>query len=97
MREHDEKELVTYGFLMAIGTERHEISGTKTLKLFKSWFRLTANWQYRYMPKDQRRTLLVGYVKFEDGETWIWQNKKYARPGGWQIALDPTPTQIKLF
>jgi len=97
MRKHDEKELVTYGFVMTIGTDRYEISGTKTLKLFKSWFRLAANWHYRYTPKDQRRTLLVGYVKFEDGETWIWQNKKHARPGGWQIALDPTPIQTKLF
>lgn len=97
MRKHDEKELVTYGFRMLIGNEPHEISGTKTLKLFKSWFRLATNWHYRYTPKDQRRTLLVGYVKFEDGETWIWQNKKHAWPGGWQIALDPTPIQTKLF
>ena len=89
-RIRSEYENVRYHFVMRIGNERHEVNGTKTLKLFRSWFRLACNWHYKYTPKSQRRDMLYGIVEFEDGEMWIWQNKKHVYPGGWCIAKDPT-------
>lgn len=97
MTKHSEKELVTYHFVMNIGFDRHEVSGTKTLKLFRAWFKLAANWHYPYTPKSARRTLLFGTVKFSDGETWIWQNKKITSPGGWRLVKTPDSIQISLF
>ena len=68
----------------------HEIKGRKTLKLFKSWFRLMKN----------RGRLLYGYVEFLDGEIWIWQNPDRVYRAGWQKFQsgedDPTPIQLSL-
>ena len=56
-----------------------EVKGVKSLKLFKSWFRLQKN----------KGRLLYGYIKFADGEKWIWQPESTIRRdkywhGGWQ-------------
>lgn len=89
---YDDKSLVRYGFIMRIGSslrgQDHEVKGCKTLKLFRSWFRLAFNWHYKYIPASQRRSLLFGYVEFvETGETWIWQNPNRVYHGGWKLAL----------
>ena len=62
----------------------HEVKGVKSLKLFKSWFRLRKN----------KGRLLYGYVKFADGEKWIWQPESDIRHdkywhGGWQRVMAP--------
>lgn len=90
-RTRSERENVRFHFVMRIGNERHEVNGTKTLKLFRSWFRLACNFRYKYMPKSQRRDMCYGVVEFEDGETWLWQNQDHVFPGGWCLAKDPTP------
>ena len=96
-KTRDDHEKVKFHFVMKIGNDRHEVNGTKTLKLFRSWFRLACNFHYKYTPKSQQRDMCYGIVEFEDGETWIWQNKKHVLPGGWHLAKDPTPVQTKLF
>lgn len=90
-RTHSERENVRFHFVMRIGNDRHEVNGTKTLKLFRSWFRLACNWHYKYTPKNQQRDMCYGVIVFEDGETWLWQNKKHVFPGGWCLAKAPTP------
>lgn len=82
---YDDYREVEFGFVMKIGNDTHEVKGKKTLKLFRSWFRLACNWQYKFTPKSQRRQMLYGYVKFSDGETWIWQNRELVYHGGWQL------------
>lgn len=83
---YDDYRLVEFGFVINIGNDTHEVKGEKTLKLFRSWFRLACNWQYKYTPKNQRRKVLYGYVKFLDNnETWIWQNKELVYHGGWKL------------
>lgn len=80
--KHDEKELVKFSFMIKNyyrdGAGEHEVKGFKTLKLFKSWFRLVKN----------KGRCLYGVVKFVDsGETWIWQDPGRVYHGGWQKAL----------
>ena len=64
------------------GEEFGEVKGTKTLKLFKSWFKLM-----QHRPHD----LLYGVITISDGynfERWLWQKPiQTARgiQGGWQI------------
>lgn len=70
--------------------ETHEIKNVKTLKLFRSWFRLMKN----------RNRLLFGVIRFADGETWIWQNPNLVFRGGWQRTTPPRdeqPFQTTLF
>lgn len=75
-----------------VGLGEHEIKGRKTLKLFKSWFRL--------MLRTGR--LLYGCVKFVDsGESWLWQNPNRVYRGGWKLTVKskydpPTPIQLSL-
>lgn len=84
-----DSELVHFSFMsktyyrdVELGAPKiHEIKGLKTLKLFKSWFRLMKN----------RNRLLFGVVTFEDGEAWIWQSTY-----GWKLAKRP-PKQMTLF
>lgn len=80
----------TYYRSVQLGTPKeHEVAGVKTLKLFKSWFRLMKN----------RNRLLFGVIRFADGETWIWQNPKLVYHGDWQRALPPRnekPYQLRL-
>ncbi len=67
----------------------HEVRGRKTLKLFKSWFRLAKN----------SGRLLYGFVKFIDsGEAWLWQNPKKVYRGGWHRAIGGKgrPKQLSL-
>lgn len=82
---YDDKLLVKYSFVMNLGNEKHEVKGVKTLKLFRSWFRLSCNWHYKYC--SQKRELLYGVVEFASGEKWIWQNKNRVYRGGWQLAI----------
>ncbi len=89
MKKRDPKETVEFSFMVKTGWRevaegyepQHETRGTKTLKLFKSWWRLMKN----------KNHLLYGVLTFEDGEKWIWQpeivNKYGRRQGGWQLAL----------
>lgn len=86
---YDDKLLVKFSFVMTIGNEKHEVSGVKTLKLFRSWFRLACNWHYKYTPKSRRRKMLYGCVKFANGESWIWQNREDVYHGGWHLAKLP--------
>lgn len=60
----------------------HESAGVKTLKLFRSWFRLMKN----------RNRLLYGVARFADGETFIWQNPNFVFRGGWQRTRPPRTT-----
>lgn len=53
----------------------HEVKGVKTLKLFRSWFRLMKS----------KSRLLYGVVRFADGEQWIW-HKNCFRKNGWRLA-----------
>lgn len=90
--KRDPRTPVQFGFMVKsyyrikaeTGLSEHEVKGVKSLKLFKSWFRLMKN----------KGRLLYGYVKFFDGEKWIWQpesdirHDKYWR-GGWQRAMAP--------
>ena len=96
--KRDPKEIVEFGFMVktyyrevrdGYATE-HEVKGSKTLKLFKSWFKLMKN----------RKRLLYGVVKFADGETWIWQPPSDVRHdkywhGGWQKALSATAAVLR--
>lgn len=81
----------TYYRSVALGADKtHEIKGVKTLKLFKSWFRLMKN----------RNRLLYGVIRFADGETFIWQNPNLVFNGGWLRTTPPRnekPRQISLF
>ncbi len=81
----------TYYRSVQLGSEpQHEIKSVKTLKLFKSWFRLMKN----------KNRLLYGVARFADGETWIWQNPNLVFHGGWQRTKPPRtekPTQTTLF
>lgn len=79
-----------YRLAAETGLKTHEVKGTKTLKLFKSWFKLM----------NSRNRLLYGVVKFADGETWIWQPISELRhdkywSGGWQKALSATGVEWK--
>ncbi len=93
-RYHD-KLLVRFRFVMQIGNEKHEVRGVKTLKLFRSWFRLACNWQYKYTPKNRQRKMLYGYVEFASGEKWIWQNRSEVFRGGWQLLVSEQSATIK--
>lgn len=91
--KYDEKTEVEFGFMAERywrdGEGVHEIKGRKTLKLFKSWFRLMR----------RRGKLLYGYVKFIDsGEAWIWQHPSRVYNGGWHKALRSKydPVQLSL-
>lgn len=81
---YDDNTLVKFSFIMSIGNEKHEVKGVKTLKLFRSWFRLACNFHYPYMAK---RELLYGTVEFGNGEKWIWQNRKHVYRGGWKLVV----------
>lgn len=89
-----DSEIVHFSFMcktyyrdVALGApELHECKGLKTLKLFKSWFRLMKN----------KNRLLYGVVTFSDGEAWIWQSSKTVYNAGWKLAKRP-PKQMKLF
>ena len=84
-----DSELVKYSFMcktyyrsVALGAPTtHEVKGVKTLKLFKSWFRLMKN----------KNRLLYGVARFADGESWIWQPHS-----NWKLAKRP-PKQMTLF
>lgn len=89
IRRRNPKELLEFGFMVKsyyrfareTGMSTHEVRGKKTVKLFKSWWRLMKN----------RGRLLYGVVKFADGEIWIWQPLSNVRRdkywhGGWQLA-----------
>lgn len=91
-----DKTLVKFNFIVKtyyrsvkLGTpETHEVKGVKTLKLFKSWFRLMKN----------RNRLLYGVTRFADGETWIWQADNPFHH--WNRTTPPRnekPRQLKLF
>lgn len=81
----------TYYRSVQLGADKtHEAAGVKTLKLFKSWFRLMKN----------KNRLLYGVIRFADGETWIWQAADRVYHSGWQRALRPKnekSTQLTLF
>lgn len=92
---YEDKRVVSYSFMLRLGDHEHEVRGKKTLKLFRSWFRLVCNWHYKYMP--YRREVLYGVVRFIDNdETWIWQNKNRVVRGGWQLALRGKPIKKDL-
>ena len=93
MLKHDPKEIVEFSFMIRNHRPRRfeieqdiapepktEVRGYKTLKLFKSWFKLMVN----------RGNPMFGVLKFDSGETWIWQpifaDKHGKRHGGWQLA-----------
>ena len=65
------------------GEEFGEVKGTKTLKLFKSWFKLM-----QHRPHD----LQYGVITMSDGihwERWLWQKPvqtAHGIIGGWQLA-----------
>lgn len=82
---YEDRLLVRYSFVMNIGSDKHEVKGVKTLKLFRAWFRLACNWHYKYTPASRRREMLYGFVEFINGERWIWQNRKHVYHGGWHI------------
>ena len=104
--KHLEKELVEFSFMrrtskLEIGSGEEikinnrkihvvEVKGIKTLKLFKSWFRLMKN--FKYWTK-KPNTLLYGTLKFvSTGETWIWQNPNLnynVGKSGWRLAIKP--------
>lgn len=85
MKKH-EKTLLKFNFIAKLyyrekeqykgltPPKTHEIKGVKTIKLFKSWFRLMKN----------KNRLLYGVVRFADGETWIWQAPDRVLKSGWQ-------------
>ena len=57
------------------GNVEHLVKGTKTLRLFKSWFNLMKN----------KGRLKFGTLRFtETGETWLWQPRNRVGRGGWQ-------------
>ena len=51
------------------------VSGVKSLKLFKSWFKLMKN----------KKRLLYGVAYLSDGRRYIWQ-PEFLNRGGWQLA-----------
>lgn len=81
---YDEKTEVEFAFMKKnyyrLGKGESEVRGIKTLRLFKSWFKLMKS----------RKRLLYGTLKFLDtNETWIWQPRNPIRTdkngrGGWQ-------------
>ena len=91
MLKHNPKEVVEFSFMIRNTPRRFEIeldiapeptsevTGRKTLKLFKSWFKLMKN----------HHKLLYGVLKFAGGETWLWQpacvDKHGNKHGGWQF------------
>lgn len=86
----------TYYRSVQLGAPReHECKGVKTLKLFRSWFRLMKN----------KNRLICGVVRFADGETWIWQAPDRVYNAGWKRALradhereqHKKPKQLTLF
>ena len=92
--EHLDSEIVEFSFIIkptSFGSGKaREVRGTKTLKLFKSWFRLAKNTYYP--PYNKKNQLIYGVLKFETGETWLWQPESDIRHdkywhGGWQRAL----------
>lgn len=96
--KRDLRTPVRFGFIVKsyyrikaeTGLDTHEVKGVKSLKLFKSWWRLMKS----------RNRLLYGYIKFADGETWIWQPESDIRHdkywhGGWQKALTGRHEQRK--
>lgn len=96
--KRSDKTLVKFNFMcktyyrsIQLGAPKeHEVCGVKTLKLFRSWFRLMKN----------KNRLLYGVIRFADGETWIWQAADRVYNSGWKRALrsrNEKPTQLKLF
>ena len=95
MLKKDPKEIVRFSFriknyyreIAVGGDEIIEVRGEKTLKLFKSWFRLMKN----------RNKLVVGVIEFtKNNEKWIWQPKNPIRTdiygrGGWQYIGEGYP------
>ena len=60
-------------------SEQHEVKGYKSVKLFKSWFKLMTS----------RQKLLYGFVTLADGRKFIWQKPTFVPKiqktvGGWQ-------------
>lgn len=73
----------TYYRSVQLGADdTHEVTGIKTIKLFRSWFRLMKN----------KKRLLYGVARFADGETFIWQNPNFVFRGGWQRTRPPRTT-----
>lgn len=75
------------------GLERKEIVGSKSFRLFCSWFLLQLN----------RGHIYYGVLHFSDGEVWLWQ-PPFGRRCGWQRALSafskrglPKRGQLSLF
>lgn len=88
--EYERKTLVEFSFMKRnyvgyyhVGEPGiSEVKGVKSLRLFKSWFRLMKN----------KKRLLYGVVRFVGtGETWLWQpstGKRFrTERGDWQLAL----------
>ena len=60
------------------GDKTHEVKGYKSVKLFKSWFKLMSS----------RQRLLYGFVTLADGRKFIWQKPTFVPKiqktvGGW--------------
>ena len=80
--KYEEKELVRFEFKIKTyyrdaritGCEEKEVVGVKTLKLFKSWFRLMKN----------RGKALYGVLTFlSTGEVWCWTVPSISKRSGW--------------
>lgn len=99
----DDSEIVAFAFMRKVyfrerehyvGVEHMipqaiEVKGKKTLKLFRSWFRMMT----------AKNRLLYGVVTFENGEMWLWQNKNRVYRAGWQLmqrAKSNKPKQVVL-
>lgn len=75
-----------------LGEGQHEVKGYKSVKLFKSWFKLMTS----------RQRLLYGFVTLTDGRKFIWQKPTFVPKikktvGGWcQVAIGNTEPRGQL-
>lgn len=98
VKKHDDKEIVRFGFLKRpsywdkkLGADAlSEVKGEKTLKLFRSWYKLAIVAAPKSRYAGYAAEWVCGVVEFAaTGETWIWQPKSTLRRnrfwnGGWQ-------------
>lgn len=69
-------------------SEQHEVKGYKSVRLFKSWFKLM----------NSRQRLLYGIVTLADGRKFIWQKPEYVAKikktvGGWTNVQSATAAE----
>lgn len=97
MKKHDDNEIVRFGFLKRpsywdkeLGADEiTEVKGKKTLKLFRSWYKLAVVAAPKSRYASYAAEWICGTLEFvATGEKWIWQPKSSLRPNrGWQLAL----------